>query len=335
MKFLVIILTFFSISLAELTISSGLNINKGSLLYDLEAPAESELSGGYEWTSLLMSELEYPVHPYSPMISIEYIANKTINDKERTITLFVSGKKGIGTSSVPMKDSDWIGVRTTGSGNTSTVRQKFSYTESEMDASSYEICASTAMSMFTLFGKNVHIGLQFEYGTFNAKMYSISGWQYGVVSLYYSEKFYFEDLFKDTLVLTYDAYYFVPYLTSELFIIDKKNKTLSLNLNFSPYSVADDNDDHVLRKKRIHTSSNGWAIASGLNFSVALSERLALKSEASFRWIKNEGQMDQEWYEDEVYENVVAVPKGTKLYNIPAHFKSLTGLLSLQLSWKL
>ncbi len=344
MYLLLPIIIIASLSFANLNISLGGSMNSGSLLYDLEAPVATESSLDYHITSLVMSELEYPVHPYSPTVLINYTTKAT--GSKRELELFLSGRVGVGVSKTPMKDSDWFGARVKeyggSSSSESTIRFKFSYTESEMRSSAYEFGGGFAVQTAKPFGKQLYLGARFEYGYFDAKMYGINGWVYllpdsiddSTATTDDMVKKVIKDRFRDTLVLTYNVKYFIPYITTKLVLANGRSTRISLNLDFSPYAMAEDNDDHVLRYKAVRTVSRGWAFSPGLSADFMLTKTVSLKLFGSFRVVRNSGDMDQYWYENEEYGGEIAVEKGTKIIGIPAHFKSTVGSLSASVVWQ-
>jgi len=184
------------------------------------------------------SELEYPF--------TFFLYNFKLGYNSENFGLFIKGAKNIHKPLASMKDSDWIGVPSLG-----IPQQKFSYTESDARGNYYQAETQLFFKLAQLKKASLKllIGYKFEY--LDYAMYGVEGWQnissFVMFSGYENEK-----------VLEYYVYYHIPYIGLELSLKEDERQNINVKLGISPYVMANDRDDHVLRKKWAKTKTIGW-----------------------------------------------------------------------------
>lgn len=310
----------------------------GSLAYQLESRDSSTQidNFGNHVFAFVQSELEYPLDQFNAGLRLDYRRDSALAG--RALHAFGGAFTRLSQPKGRMKDSDWIGAEAqTSSGfssTTSRMRQRFSYTESEQKILYYGAIGGVSLSLFKFFGKPAHLGLTCRYSHFYSDIFGISGWQSVVDSQGYLDpenEIHFDTL-QGVRVLTYEVDFFTAAITTRLPLIRNRNLAWDLDLEFAPLSLARDEDDHLLRGKRINAETYGISFLSETRLVLFLSPIVHLEARSGFRYIRNSGDMEQLWYRDETYDGEIVVPQGTRLTEIPAKFISLTGWLSVGLT---
>ncbi|MBN2038985.1 MAG: omptin family outer membrane protease [Spirochaetes bacterium] len=110
-------------------------------------------------------------------------------------------------------------------------------------------------------------------------------------------------------VLTYEIDYYIPYLKiTPCFEITEKIKIMH-SFAISPYVIAKDVDDHLLRYKESKGDARGMAFITSLKSEFKLSSSVNLNITLNYKYITAEGTQSQYQYR-EYYNGEETVPVG-------------------------
>lgn len=101
-------------------------------------------------------------------------------------------------------------------------------------------------------------------------------------------------------VLRYRVIYHIPYVNIEC-VYQQKSLQATIMLGFSPYVIATDEDDHILRKKINNGSSTGTALMLKANASLKLLDNLTLWGNYNMMSINTKGMQKQTYYDGSGY----------------------------------
>jgi outer membrane protease len=140
--------------------------------------------------------------------------------------------------------------------------------------------------------------------------------RFGLLIGYRYENFKYDiigvkDLFTDISyydgqkVLDYKVQYHIPYLglnwqySNDL--VDKIFDNWGLNIQAcaSPYVIAKDRDDHVLRNKLMEGDNKGYALLMGLNTFLKIKNNWIARCGFDYTGIWTDGKQNQHWYGDD------------------------------------
>lgn len=339
-----VLLLMFSVQ-AQISFKPSLKYNTGSVVYSIYIPQDNlEYYDNQKITPFVESELVFPVSTLLGGIAAQFNTQLPIWGRNRCLNLYGKMEANLNHPSAKMKDSDWIGAnlnQTDGfSDVNSNTRMKFSYTESETKLKLYQGELGFKIETFTIKDKPLFLGVSWQYNHLFSEIIGVEGWQYGVRDTLTDslEKFYF-NLFQNEKVLTYQADYYFIALSAAYDLWKGQTVVWNVETDFAPISRAQDEDYHLLRNKRTNAKTSGLAFSLTNEIACKVTDRLDVCLEAGFCYLRNKGEMNQYWYDDESYgsgvEKEIVALKGTSLSGIENKFSSLTGHLSLSIRYAL
>jgi outer membrane protease len=116
-------------------------------------------------------------------------------------------------------------------------------------------------------------------------------------------------------VLTYEVTYAVPYfgIHSELQLT--RTFQAAADVAYSPWAAAEDEDDHLLRFKRMKGSTTGKAYFATVTAQWELHDNNTFVLQVQYLRIDTTGTQTQTWYRDEVTSSGT-IPAGTVITGI-------------------
>lgn len=99
------------------------------------------------------------------------------------------------------------------------------------------------------------------------------------------------------LVLTYDVTYIVPFLGMHAAFHSPPSVRVLLDLGYSPWAMAEDRDDHVLRSKLSEASATGNAFLSTLAAQWEIGNRSSIELRGEYLRIDTKGSQNQTFYD--------------------------------------
>lgn len=238
-------------------------------------------------TSVGQSELQYPLDMTFAGLRLEVSPDIS----QSHIRFFLSSWVNLNNPASPMLDSDWFGIKQ----GSSTTLYKFSYTESDSKVRWYGAEAGVETGRLFLLGKPINYGvkLEIDYGYF--EMFGITGWR----KLPDEAQRTPVDTLRNTQVLTYKVYYLIPTIYSKFLLSQQNSLTWSVLLGLSPFSIAIDEDDHVIRNKEAKTTAYGLGAEFTNTLTYQFSDSLAAELGLRIRYVRNSGKMSQYYYGDD------------------------------------
>ncbi len=237
------------------------------------------------------SELEFPLD-----ILVAGI-NARLNTKlwqNATLSFNLNIHKSIGNPNNNMLDSDWFTFPSPGGD-----RIKFSYTESRAKLNAAIIDANQRFK-FRISPKFQLSGiLGYKYTGFSYKIFGISGW---LLDSTYHHIYY--DEYAGVNVLNYNVSYYIPYFGFAGAIAVSPDITINGEYELSPYALAKDFDDHILRNKIGEGNCNGNSFTTNINALIKIPHpgsnlNWYAKINLNFTKVITAGYQTQKWYGDD------------------------------------
>jgi len=260
----------------------------------------------------LESELSYPID------TLFAGARISTNSKNKWFTFYAG--KNLTNPSNAMIDIDRLKYY--------TLVYDFSRTESRSMLDSFIVDTRMGWNIGSATDIKIDFTAGFLYQHFMFRLSGIDGWQIDS----YDRKVYF-NIYQDTLVLTYEINYMVPYVG----FITRTLDFLDVNVFYSIFAKANDIDYHLLRNKRSESSCSGTLLTGefGKSFKIG-------KNNGRFEWFAElwykidlfnlKGNQNQYWYGDDPISSIndtgssindieTEIISQQEAYNISAGFK--------------
>lgn len=195
--------------------------------------------------------------------------------------------------------------------------------EADMDAFSWDVNVRYDFAEQFLGDKGGTAGVMIGY-QYQDYHFGIYGIEDILAGMQYSQ-------FNGVNVLDYDLEFRLPYigLRSEF---DRGPWGITTFIKYSPYAVAKDYDNHILRGKTAEIKSDGYAVMVGLEGYRKLSSHWKWIFGTQFTMINTEGNQTQHWYRDEDYGSFV-VPAGYVIDDIDAEITSYQTLIWMEFKY--
>lgn len=319
----------FSLFLASSTVAHAENdffiepfvaYGNGSTWYRLQVtePLENP-PAGYD-VSVGQSELEYP-------LDVALAGLKTgrvfATGRGKHVSVYARAWSNLSDPISKMEDTDWVGVKN----NTTTSLYKFSYTQSRSEVEWVGAEVGLEMGDYRLFKRRVAYGIALQADYSSHKMFGVTGWQ----KLPDTSRILIDDLHNE-LVLTYRLFYVEPRIYTNITMVQSSNWNWHMLLSISPFVVANDHDDHVLRNKRSETWAFGGGAGLESQLEFLLNKHVSLIADVRIRYIFTKGKMNQKYYGDDPGTNDVN-ESGLEFHDIDNLISLFTQQVGLGLRW--
>lgn len=292
------------------SIEPSLGYNLGHTTYDFAIGAFNAPPGEIAY---IRSELKFPVDQF--MVGGAVRLQSYLGGVEDW-SLMLTGQTSVANPGGTMYDTDWIRI----SGGYDGI---FSYTESSAEGSNLIL-----NFQFTkrLFGKSRHVlgvvaGCRYQ--RIKQDVDNFAGWQVPFDEPNPTRVTFDVD---NVPALEYRVTYIMP--QAGLHVASRPTPTLSIDARaLYGLTLADDYDDHILRKKESTADGRGNAFHGILRADWLLRERRPgsrpfFGVEAEIVTLKVDGDQKQVWYDDEIVQGEVIVEKGTVISGLPHEFIS-------------
>ncbi len=261
------------------------------------------------------SELEFPLHTILFGLEGGYISK---NDKGRdAFRIHLQWFTNIDNGSGKLKDSDWLTndfditappspPNPPNSGYPHPGKDIYSESDISLKANivdirgSYNNWISDSLSVGPLGG--------FLYQKFQFDASNVHQVGYGPYAPWYTVTI-------PGKVLTYEVTYTIPYLGIHSEIQFSKRFQSLVDLGYSPWVSAEDEDDHLLRFKRMNGSTTGKAYFATVTAQWELQDNNSFLLQGQYLRIDTTGTQTQTWYRDEVTSSGT-IPAGTVITGI-------------------
>ncbi|MCP4136542.1 MAG: omptin family outer membrane protease [bacterium] len=308
MKLKLIIICIFSIficnelsaqtgSLARKSKKNGTSVNLelgvdrffGYALYRIGGTVVDNNNGAIGQSVDPISQLEFPLNVFMASLDVEL----TFSD---TVRLHVNGKKSINSSSGKMEDSDW-GIWFSAGNYWADSKSLDVFSESDSSLNSFMIDGDVQFNIIhrrkvsCYFGAGLfYQNMQFDISNLDQSYPSYSRYS-GNLSSQYSGHTYISGT-----GITYDVEYFIPYLVLSPEVSITNDFIVSGRLGFSPYVIANDVDDHILRSKKMTGKSSGTAFLINLRAQYYFSSYFYIKLYLDSLLVDTVGEQTQVYY---------------------------------------
>ena len=237
------------------------------------------------------SELEFPLDVFMPGINAGISARLS----ERLISSFnLNILKSIGNPNNTMKDSDWLTSPYPGG-----ERIKFSYTESraKITATIIDVEQNFKFLISQTFQASGILG--YRYLNLSYDLLGLSGWQLDNTG----HRVYF-DAYQDVKVLYYMTSYYIPNIGIATEIGISPDINIDFKCKLSPYTLAKDIDDHILRNKTAEGNCSGYTFIANLGAVMKIpypNPHINWYAKINFNLanINTTGYQTQTWYGDD------------------------------------
>jgi outer membrane protease len=266
-------------SSGDITFGIGIGYLNGNTLYHISS---------YDATGQgIESELEFPLKTFLFSIQGGYLSKDLKGRDEVKITL--QWLTNIDNGSGQLKDSDWatdavdialVGAPHAGLDIFSTSDIKLKANILDLRAS-YNNWLSDTLSVGPLGG--------FLYQNFHFDASHLSQVGYGPYAPGYTGTI-------PGKVLTYDVTYIIPYLGIHSELQLSKQFHALVDLGYSPWVSAEDEDDHLLRYKRSNGSTTGTAYLAAVSARWDLQDDNSFLLQGQYLKIDTTGTQTQTWY---------------------------------------
>jgi len=248
------------------------------------------VEGYYSWQSVLA----FPVHGYKANIKAS-LFKYPFKTPDKFIGVELLYTKNITDPETTMVDSDYAIYET----GTYSEKWVWSATQSTAEANINELYASFQIGKTLPYDITGAILLGYRYLRFAYDIYGVKGWQQPE----YGGEVYTFDTLQNTNVLDYRVSYHLPFLGLNLKIGMTENSWLNGNLIWYLKSKANDEDDHILRKKSSTSQcdGSGWgaAVNGKINLVKLASDRIIFAGAGyEFMKISTAGIQTQTYYAD-------------------------------------
>lgn len=224
----------------------GVGPQAGETTYQIGGTVDTSAGAEEYWFPI--SELAFPLYVAQASVDMSFTIFKTL-------TISLGATKNLTTDAGTMKDSDWITEY-----NTS---QLDIYSESDAELDMLMLDVNILYRVINSSVWTLEAGVGFLYQDFSYECGDF-------VQSYPSAPWYGSDYYSG-LGITYDVTFYIPYLMVAADITFKKKIELSAKLCVSPYTYAEDEDNHVLREIISYGDYDGTAVMVSLagryNFS--------------------------------------------------------------------
>lgn len=327
--FLMAIQTF---AAAGISLEPFFSLGPGSIVMELEAPIITETSAfGLSAGLIVKSELRYP----TDFLKSGAIVRYRVGQSHGKCVLGLGGWSRATQPLGKMKDSDWAGGKVMTFLGTTKTLFKFSYTESELKTAANGWVIEIGKEGLVFKGVTFNLSLIGRHDRYKNRVFGISGWQYGFPDsmAVEMEKIHFEDIYQDTLVLTYDINITKALLVGEFAMKKRGPFEIMATMQVSPLVHAKDEDDHILRKKKINSKTWGTYWAPGIGTVYQLSQKTYLTANATIAYMHTSGEMVQRYYGDDP-GTLDFVETGMEFGGIETKITSLLAAFTLGLSYR-
>ncbi len=189
-------------------------------------------------------------------------------------------KKNINKSNGFTEDSDWL--------YSSSIKDVFSESESKINTWILDFNYKHLVYCHSFLKLFFGLGIKFQH--FNYEANDVEQW--------YPSQPSKEHEYVNGLVVTYSVNYYIPYI----FINPKLKVTHELNINtkfsFSPYTLAFDEDNHILRDKKSIGESSGYSFLARVELSYYASLDFFVSLFISYQFTQTTGEEVQTRYKD-------------------------------------
>jgi outer membrane protease len=269
-------------------ISAGLERYSGFTQYTIGGRVELP-DGTVGYVQFPLSELKFQLDVF--MLFLDFKA--AIFDK---LLISINGKTNINRDSGTMEDSDW-GVWYQEGYPWASPTTLDIYSESDAELRAYILNSKLLYRVLQSSQFTFGVGLGFLFQRFDFEIHNTTQWypSYEVYSSYlpidYSYTYYMPGR-----VLTYVVDYYIPYFELALVYMIKGNIGILGSIEISPYTWAEDLDDHILRSKKGRGESEGTYASCSLGGRYVFTQDLYLEIGIHYRVIMTEGEQVQTRY---------------------------------------
>ncbi|MBI5665601.1 MAG: omptin family outer membrane protease [Nitrospirae bacterium] len=281
--------------IAKFEVDLGTGVMRGHTTYQIGGDVET--ASGNDRIHFSLSELKFPLDVYMASLS----ASAEFVERWK---LAINVKKNITRDAGKMKDSDWgiwhLGEPLLHDQNSTCSPNKcstdsldiYSESDAELDALIIDFdfryrFVDTAFSKTRL---SFFAGIGQMYENFSFEVSDLDQWYPS-----YQDYFGIDPAHQKVSgkVLTYDIYYFIPYIRagSAFTVMDKLG--IEGSLAFSPYLKIFDEDDHILRDKVSEGELEGTAVMFSLEGRYNFSRHWSAKLGLDYMTLQAEGEQKQ------------------------------------------
>jgi hypothetical protein len=269
-------------------VSAGLEKYYGFTQYTIGGRVELP-DGTVGYVQFPMSELKFQLDVF--MLFLGFSA--TVFDR---LLISINARTNIDTDTGTMQDSDWGTWYQEGNPWASpTTLDIYSESDAELRAyvMNFKLQYRALQSTQFTFG----VGLGFLFQRFDFEIRNTKQWypSYDIYQAYldigYSNIYYMPGR-----VLTYVVDYYIPYFELALVYRIKGNVSILGSIEISPYTWAEDIDDHILRSKEGRGNSEGTYASCSLAGRYVFTQDFYLEMGIHYMVIKTEGEQVQTRY---------------------------------------
>lgn len=248
------------------------------------------------------SELKFPIQTLLFTLEAGYIGKDSKN--RDAIRIHASYSFDVGSASGKFEDSDWLNdvVDTALVGAPHPGKDIYSESDVDLNARVFDIRASYSFWASDGFGIGPLGGYLSQTFDFTARDLNQVG--YGPYAADYTGSV-------PGTVLTYNVKYSIPYLG--IHTEAGHGFRMLLDLAYSPWAEARDEDDHVLRTKIATAKTSGDAYLAMLGLQMEMEDNNSIVVRGDYLRIDTKGTQNQYWYGNTTGEP----PAGTVIADIP------------------
>ncbi len=269
----------------------------GSIHYDMDFPFpagefsnESSASGLNPYGHSMLS---FPVDVFYAGLRVKFGDLEGVGP-----SFFASAKFSLTHPQRTMQDKDWFELRSTNNTTSSTSYLLFSSTDSRSRIHAWSGEFGQNVLKFQMMGRSFRLGWRLGADRYASDVYGIKGWQGNKIGGELGVDYVVFDTLPDVKVLTYRALYLSPGIFTTTHWMRSQHTDFDLRLEFSPATLALDEDYHLLRDK----NSTSWAIgldgAVGADLVWHWSPKTEIKLGSIVRYTRTWGKMNQHFFGD-------------------------------------
>jgi hypothetical protein len=306
----------------KFSVGPSFGYNVGHTTYDFAIGVPGAASGEIAY---LRSELEFPVDQFMAGGAVRL--QSFLGDVEDW-SLMLSGLISANNPGGTMTDIDWVRV-VDGYGGT------FSHTESSSEGSNLIVNFQFTKRLVGRTRHSIGVAAGFRYQRIRQDIDNFAGWQ---VPYYQPTPTRVEFEVNNVPALEYRVTYVMP--MAGLHLVLRPSRAVSVDARaLYALTMADDFDDHLLRNKEATADGRGSGFVGSLRADWLLRERAPgsrpfIGVEAEVVTLTVEGDQKQVWYDDEVVQGEVIVPRGTVYSGLPHDFISTQYRVGLRFGFR-
>jgi hypothetical protein len=272
----------------KFNISAGIEKYSGFTQYTIGGRVELP-DGTVGYVQFPLSELKFQLDVF--MLFLGFSA--TIFDR---LLISINAGTNIDSDSGSMEDSDWGAWYQEGNLWASPTTLDI-YSESGAELRAYILDTKLQYPVLEKSKFYLSVGIGFLFQRFDFEIRNTTQWypSYGIYSSYlpieYSYTYYIPGK-----VMTYMVDYYIPYLEFALSYKIFENASISGSIGLSPYTVAEDLDDHILRSKEGRGSSEGTSASLSLRGQYRFTQDFYLEIGFYYFVIETDGEQVQKRY---------------------------------------